>query len=200
MKKTILIILLVISFSLALWPSADSWAGETANNPKFQTDFDNYLGLEQAANQAGIKNVPFANNTLALAAVANGIGVAMSFLGIIFFGLVMFAGFTWMTAAGASEQVEKAKKLLEGAVIGLVLVLSSYAITNFVFSRIIGAPSGSSTTPAGSVVDCAKATVGTICADNSVCDGKSACITKCEYEYGIKIQNQFGKCMEKTAC
>jgi hypothetical protein len=66
----------------------------------------------------------------------------LGFVGVIFLVLTIFAGFTWMTAAGNTEDIEKAKKMLEAAIIGLVIVFSAYAITYFVTSNLL--PSGSS--------------------------------------------------------
>ncbi len=45
----------------------------------------------------------------------------------------------WMTAAGNAEKIDKAKKILTGAVIGLVIVLSSFAIASFIISRLLEA-------------------------------------------------------------
>lgn len=64
------------------------------------------------------------------------INVMISVLGIVFLFLVLFAGFTWMTAGGEQEKVAKAKKLLINGVIGLILVLAALAISNFVFSAL----------------------------------------------------------------
>ena len=43
-----------------------------------------------------------------------------------------------MTAGGKPEQVEKAKKTLINAVIGMIIVISSFAIANFVVSSLTG--------------------------------------------------------------
>ena len=60
------------------------------------------------------------------------IGFALSFVGILFLGLVIYAGLMWMTAQGAEAQVTKAKDLLINAVIGLIIVFAAYALTTFV--------------------------------------------------------------------
>jgi len=57
------------------------------------------------------------------------ISVATSFLGIIFLLLMIYAGFLWMTARGNEQQLEKAKNIIIYSVIGLVVVLAAYAIT-----------------------------------------------------------------------
>ncbi len=66
------------------------------------------------------------------------IGIFLSVLGIIFLVLVLYAGFLWMTAAGNPERVEKAKKMLTQAVIGLIIILLAFAITNFVIQALTG--------------------------------------------------------------
>lgn len=61
----------------------------------------------------------------------------LTLLGIIFVLLSLYAGFLWMTAGGTEENIEKAKKILTAAVVGLVIILLSYSITLFVFKIIL---------------------------------------------------------------
>lgn len=60
------------------------------------------------------------------------IGIGLSFIGTIFFVLIIYSGIMWMTAAGNEQQVAKAKDIIIAATIGLVIVLSAYAITRFI--------------------------------------------------------------------
>jgi cytochrome bd-type quinol oxidase subunit 2 len=60
------------------------------------------------------------------------INTALSLVGIIFLVLMVYAGYLWMTARGEEAQITKAKDIIRGTIIGLVLVLSAYAITIFV--------------------------------------------------------------------
>lgn len=60
------------------------------------------------------------------------IQATLSFLGVIFFLLMIYGGFLWMTAQGNEQQVDKAKKLITAAIIGLVIVVAAYAISYFV--------------------------------------------------------------------
>ena len=64
------------------------------------------------------------------------IKTALSFLGVLFLILMIYGGFLWMTARGNEEQVTKSKNLIIAAVIGLVIVLASYAISSFVVSSL----------------------------------------------------------------
>lgn len=59
---------------------------------------------------------------------------ALGLLAIIFLILMIFAGFSWMTAGGDEAKVKKARDTIKTAVIGLLIVLAAYAITYFLFS------------------------------------------------------------------
>ena len=74
------------------------------------------------------------------------IGTALSLVSVLFFGLMLYAGIKWMLARGDSGQAEEALGTIIAAIIGLVVVLASYAITNFVFKSVGGS---GATTPAG---------------------------------------------------
>ena len=63
----------------------------------------------------------------------------LSIVGIVFLVLVLWAGALWMTAGGNEKQVEKAKDMMIRAVIGLVILLASYSISNFVVQSLITA-------------------------------------------------------------
>lgn len=67
------------------------------------------------------------------------ISAFLSLLAIIFVILVIYAGFVWMTSAGNETKVLKAKKTLERAIIGVIIIISSYAITAFVFNALSSA-------------------------------------------------------------
>ena len=56
----------------------------------------------------------------------------LSLLAIIFIILMIYAGYSWMTARGNEEQVEKAKKTMVRATIGLGIIMASLTITFFV--------------------------------------------------------------------
>jgi hypothetical protein len=60
----------------------------------------------------------------------------LGILGIIFLLLTLYSGFLWMTAAGNPTQVDKAKRLMTQAIIGLVIMLSSYGVTRFVINQL----------------------------------------------------------------
>ncbi|MFH1225844.1 MAG: Ig-like domain-containing protein, partial [bacterium] len=85
------------------------------------------------------------NNAIALGAsdpriiITRIINIALGFLGILAVGLVLYAGYLWMTSGGDEEKVRKAKKILINAVIGLAIILSAWGITLFILNKLGGA-------------------------------------------------------------
>lgn len=69
--------------------------------------------------------------------ISNIIKIVLSLLGIIFIGLLVYAGFTWMTSNGEEEKVSKAKDTIIRAVIGLIIIIAAYGITIFVTKAVI---------------------------------------------------------------
>ena len=60
-----------------------------------------------------------------------------------------YAGVRWMTSRGNEELAAKAKHTLEAAVIGIIITVSAYAISNFVLSRLGGGSAGGGTAGGG---------------------------------------------------
>lgn len=60
------------------------------------------------------------------------IGTVLSFVGVLFLIMMIYAGIMWMTAQGNDQQVTKAKELLINSIIGLVIIFAAYAITAFI--------------------------------------------------------------------
>ncbi len=71
--------------------------------------------------------------------IAQIIRIALGFLGVIAVVIILLGGFKWMTAGGNDEKVKSAKKLIFSGIIGLVIVISAYAIASFVIDSIIDA-------------------------------------------------------------
>ena len=73
------------------------------------------------------------------ATVASIINVAMGLLGIVAVVIILYGGFTWMTAGGNEENVSKAQKIIVSGIIGLALILASWAIARFVLESLVTA-------------------------------------------------------------
>ncbi len=71
--------------------------------------------------------------------IARIIKVLMGLLGIVAVVIILIGGFTWMTAGGNDDKVGEAKKMIFSGIIGLAIILSAYAIANFVVSSLVSA-------------------------------------------------------------
>lgn len=91
-------------------------------------------GLEGVAQHAGLKDTSPPGGLTEV--VGNIIGTALSMVGVLFFGLMIYGGITWMTDRGNEEKSKKALDTIKAAIIGLIIVLASYAITSFVFQNV----------------------------------------------------------------
>jgi len=73
-----------------------------------------------------------ANETSAATIVGSVVKVFLGLLGIIFLILIIYAGYNWMTAGGDEPKVKKATDTIKRAIIGLIIVVSAYAIYGLV--------------------------------------------------------------------
>lgn len=74
--------------------------------------------------------------------VANIIKSFMGLLGIVVVGIVVYAGFLWMTASGNEEKVGMAKRMITQATIGLILILLAYSIADFIITAAVEGTTG----------------------------------------------------------
>lgn len=93
-----------------------------------QSDLDS--NLDRVGSKSGLGDEPLTETIGSL------INVFLGLLGIIFLLLTIYAGFLWMTAGGDEKKVGTAKQILISAVVGLVILLSAYAISNFVIDQL----------------------------------------------------------------
>ncbi|MFA5995659.1 MAG: hypothetical protein WCW27_00125 [Patescibacteria group bacterium] len=61
------------------------------------------------------------------------INMALGFLGFISMVLLLYAGVLWFKAGENEEELTKAKDIIKGALIGLVLALGALSISTLVF-------------------------------------------------------------------
>lgn len=67
------------------------------------------------------------------------IQVALSLLGVVAICLIIYGGFKYMTSGGEEKGVDSAKKIIYSGVIGMLIILSAYAISSFVLKGLITA-------------------------------------------------------------
>ncbi len=97
-------------------------------------------GLNSAAKPVGAYTTQVANTgstrAIILDRVGGLVGLILSFVGIIFLLLMVYAGLQWMTSQGNSATVDKAKELMINALIGLIIVTAAYSITIFIGNEL----------------------------------------------------------------
>jgi hypothetical protein len=170
-KKTKKIIIAVL-FSVGIFSVAGFVMAAT---PDLGLSYGNSIGLTATDPRTIIVNI---------------IRVALGFLGIVAIGLIIYGGFLWMTASGNEQQIDKAKKVLISAIIGLLIILSAFGIATFVLnslSKAIGTTSSNNdsgnnnlqnTTSEGG--SCNASSLGTCipvqdCADGLTCGSDCIC-------------------------
>ena len=121
MKKILLVTILIILF---LAPVIVLGAG--LGNAK--GIFTTVAGNGQTSSNGDIQSV-----------LGIGMRVALTLVGLIFLILMVYAGYLWMTARGEEEQIKKAQKIITSTMIGVVIIMSAWAITFFIVTRFEGA-------------------------------------------------------------
>jgi len=64
------------------------------------------------------------------------ISVILGISGILFLCLMVYAGILYLTANGEEAGVKKAKQLITSAIIGIIIIMASYAITAYVVAAL----------------------------------------------------------------
>ncbi len=99
------------------------------------TDDNSMLGkLQLVASKGGYVTSDAPTLMLVVGTIIQGV---LGLLGAIFIIIMVIAGYTWMTASGNEQKVEKAQSMIKRAIIGLVITLSSFAIWTFIFENLI---------------------------------------------------------------
>lgn len=100
--------------------------------------------FSNAATQVGnlSASAGMSSNRSLIAILGSVIGITFSFLGILLLGYMLYAGFLWMTSGGNDEKAEKARTMIKNAVIGLVIIASAFAISEFVLTYVGTAVTG----------------------------------------------------------
>lgn len=127
-KKTILMGMTTGLMALPLLASA------AVENP-FKTAGDNAVTIGDAAGISG-------GETDLYTIVGSIINVVLGFLGLVLLFYFLFGGFKWMTSGGEEEGVQQAQTMIKNAVIGLVIVMASYALSSFVLDQLVTVTSG----------------------------------------------------------
>ena len=60
--------------------------------------------------------------------------LVLAFAGLIFFAMLVMGGFRFLTAGGDEKSIQEARKSLTNAAIGLIIVVSAFAISQILFT------------------------------------------------------------------
>jgi len=94
------------------------------------------VGLEEVAGSPGGQTSGVGRISGLSTLIGGVINAILGLVGVVFFVLMIYAGFLWMTAAGNEERVTKAKSIFVTSVIGLIVIIGAYYILDFVFDAI----------------------------------------------------------------
>ncbi len=67
------------------------------------------------------------------------INFALGFLGLVAVIMVIYAGFLYLTSQGNDEATGNAKKIIQYSVVGIILILASFALVNTLLAATSGA-------------------------------------------------------------
>lgn len=70
------------------------------------------------------------NPTVVAAQLVN---VFLRVLGLLCLLLMLYAGWRWVWARGNTEEIAQSKEILRGTIIGLIVILGSYGIMQWIF-------------------------------------------------------------------
>ena len=65
------------------------------------------------------------------------IEVGFALVGFVFFILMVYGGYIWLTAYGAEDRITKAKSIIIKASIGLAVILVSYFVSSLLIDRLL---------------------------------------------------------------
>ncbi|MBU4421770.1 pilin [Patescibacteria group bacterium] len=119
-------VLLFCSFSIPAQSAGTASIGSQINS-----------NLQSVGTGAGFKSETETGGLPKL--VGSIINIFLGILGVLFVILIVYGGYTWMTSFGSAEKTKKAKDLIVDAVIGLIILLAAYAISNFVVGALVKA-------------------------------------------------------------
>ncbi len=93
-------------------------------------------GLESSGGAAGLLTNSAENTNITTFIGSFIIKPILGLVGLGFFILMIYGGVLWMAAGGNETIVKKAQSILTSAVIGAIIIIAAYALTNAVLNAI----------------------------------------------------------------
>jgi len=128
--------LVAAPFATAALPAVASAEGEATCTTRFLLGIPAwYRGLTKSDTDCDIKEPDNISNFI-WKIVLNIIEAALVIVGYIAIFFILYGGFNFIVAGSTAARVEKARKTILNAVIGLAISIGSIAITNLIFGVI----------------------------------------------------------------
>ncbi len=138
MTKKLTIFGLIISIILITFPLISSADSDDTGHKPIPALENVSKDINESAKELGYTEIPAGNVGEKLIEITYGVAIRgiLSLLGILFLVLIIINGYKWMVAGGNEEIINKAKRGLQNALIGLGIVLLAYLITYGLFSYL----------------------------------------------------------------
>ncbi|MDD3102073.1 MAG: pilin [Patescibacteria group bacterium] len=124
-KQKVFYILLIAVFLISIWLPNMVRPNVLAEEP------DSLQLLNQTGQQANLKS-----NTDLPTSIGRIVKIILGLSGLILTILLIVGGVMWMISGGQEKQISQAKALMLSAIVGLVIILLSYAIATFVINSL----------------------------------------------------------------
>ena len=124
MKKSILIIIIII-FTINI-----------NNSVCLAYDFNKESGIKNTAYATGHAESKIFKKDNLPEAIGLVIKISLGLLGVVFLLLIIYGGYKWMLAKGNQQEVDEALKVIQNAVIGLIIVVAAYTLVDFIFGSL----------------------------------------------------------------
>jgi ABC-type cobalt transport system substrate-binding protein len=125
MKKILSLLIFILIFFVNIQTIKASLIGNDTNIPNQVESFRQNSGYEPANAEASLGGI-----------IATVIKAFLGFLAIIFIIIIVMAGYKYMTAGGNEDKTREAIDSIRRGIIGLIIIISAYAITYFVFNSM----------------------------------------------------------------
>jgi hypothetical protein len=142
----LLLVLIPLRYTLAVEEPARRGTPPPAATEKTDTGTkDDGADASSIDTSAGLKDVgrSATGKEIGISSVGNPYGLAariisaiIGLVGVIFFVLMVYAGFLWMTGGGNEERVRKAQGIFGSSLVGLLIILTAYYLVDFVFALL----------------------------------------------------------------
>ncbi len=115
-----------ILYTLAGFSLFGMLAGSLAMPKQVAAQTATTFSIESIGEQVGLGDADLKTT------VINILRWVLGFMTLVAVVFIIYGGFIWLTAGGNEENVEKAKRIISAAVIGLIVILLAWAIVIFV--------------------------------------------------------------------